>query len=118
MKGKVAELRKAFHYILNCRLPALQNAVRDEITEAISLEPKVRCGSLLVDITFRQESEMVSSDLFCMIEDGSLLQRLEAATFTEELQQSLTDITDINVASDREREQLRTVLDDLTADCR
>ena len=115
MKAKVAELRKEFQYILNCRLPALKNAIKDEITEAASLEPKVNRGSLLVDITFRQESETISSDLFRMIEDGSLLQRLEAATFTEELQQSFADISGIRVASDAEREQLKAVLRDLAA---
>ena len=115
MKPKVAELCKAFHDILNCCLPALGSAVKDEITEAFSLEHKVCHGSLLVAITFSQESEKNSFNLFCMIEDGSLLQRLEAAFFKENLQQSFADISGMKDAGDVETEQLRAVLRDLTA---
>ena len=113
--AEVAELRKALLYILNCCLPALENAIKDEIPPETGIRFQASRGSLMIHITLGQQSRVMPSDLFRMIEDGSLLQRLEAATFTEEFRQSLTDVSKIEIESYTQRQQLTTLLDNLTA---
>ena len=110
----MVELRKSFRYILNCRLPALKSAIKHEILLETGIKHQVSHSGLMIDITLRQKSGVMPSDLFRMIEDGSFLQRLEAATFTEEFRQSLTDVSKTELESDTQRQQLTTLLDDLT----
>ena len=111
----MAEWRKAFRYILNCRLPALENAIKDEMPPETGIKSRVSRGSLMIDITLGQKSKVTPSDLFRMIEDGSLLQRLEAATITVEFCQFLKDVSKTELETDIQRQQLITLLDNLTA---
>ena len=75
-----------------------ENAIRRSASERIGYEPETSTGSLLIHIDFAHDPppKVTRSQLFHMIQDGSLLSQFEEVTFTDEFRHSVTDISDLH----------------------
>ena len=104
------DVAKFVDYLLWLSTPA----IKCKLLEEIGTQTEISGGCLLIKFTFGEDSKRTPSDLFRMIQDGSLLQILEVIVFHDEFRQSIKDVSNLDIVDSSTRQQLIDVLDALS----
>lgn len=77
---------------------------------SVEAKTDITCGSLLIEIKFKEHSTRSRSHLFRIFHNGRLLQKLKSLVLTDEFRKSITDVSDLNIEDSSTRQQLQDVL--------
>lgn len=101
-----------FHSLLYCQIQAQADVIKKVVKNDLGNKLAVTRECLRICVTFKKTrwSDVKPSGLLHKIQDGSLLRVIEAAVFTQDFVQLMTDVCGVEVKDDNQRLMLSELL--------